>query len=86
MMKRILGSPCISGAQKSTELQRYGRAYQQPAQQLVAQTNYLGIGTGALIGVLLGNQGGGGNGRALATVAGLIGGGFLGNEVEKRAR
>jgi outer membrane lipoprotein SlyB len=42
--------------------------------------------TGAVLGGVLGNQVGGGNGRKLATVAGAVGGGYAGNEVEKRAR
>jgi uncharacterized protein YcfJ len=54
-------------------------AYQQaPAAQ---QPNYLGIGAGALIGGLVGNQIGSGNGKKLATVAGAIGGGYLGNQI-----
>jgi uncharacterized protein YcfJ len=44
----------------------------------------VGIGAGAVIGGLLGNQVGGGNGKKLATVAGIIGGGYLGNEVANR--
>ncbi|MFZ6673163.1 glycine zipper 2TM domain-containing protein [Undibacterium sp. Xuan67W] len=44
----------------------------------------LGIGIGAVIGGLLGNQVGGGNGRTLATIAGAAGGGYLGNEIAKR--
>jgi hypothetical protein len=51
-----------------------------------AQPNYLGIGAGAVIGGLLGNQVGGGRGRALATVAGAVGGGMIGNEVQNRTR
>ena len=50
-----------------------------------AQPNYVGIGTGAVIGGLIGNQVGGGNGKKLATLAGIIGGGYVGNEVAKRA-
>lgn len=46
----------------------------------------VGIATGAVIGGLLGNHVGGGNGRSLATVAGAVGGGYAGNEVEKRTR
>ncbi len=48
------------------------------------QPNYVGIAGGAVIGGLLGNQIGGGNGKKLATVAGIIGGGYLGNEVAHR--
>ena len=56
--------------------------YQQPAP--VAQKSPLGIGVGAVLGGLLGNQVGGGKGKTLATIAGVVGGGYLGNEVAKR--
>ena len=50
----------------------------------VAQNSPIGIGVGAVIGGLLGNQVGGGNGKTLATIAGAVGGGYVGNEVAKR--
>ena len=50
----------------------------------VAQNSPVGIGVGAVIGGLLGNQVGGGNGKTLATIAGAVGGGYLGNEVAKK--
>jgi outer membrane lipoprotein SlyB len=56
--------------------------YQRP----LAQGSGVGIATGAVVGGLLGNQVGGGNGRTLATVAGAVGGGYAGNVIEKRAR
>jgi uncharacterized protein YcfJ len=56
--------------------------YQQPAP--VAHNSPLGIGVGAVVGGLLGTQVGGGNGRTLATIAGAVGGGYLGNEIAKR--
>jgi outer membrane lipoprotein SlyB len=49
-----------------------------------AKTSGVGVVAGAVIGGVLGNQIGAGNGRALSTVAGAVGGGFAGNEVEKR--
>lgn len=55
----------------------------QPVQQ-ASSPNYVGIGTGAVIGGLIGNQIGGGKGKKIATVAGVIGGGFLGNEIANR--
>lgn len=58
--------------------------YTQPAP--AAQPNYVGIGTGAVIGGLIGNQIGGGSGKKLATVAGVIGGGIIGNEIANRNR
>lgn len=85
--------PTYTQAQPATQYAdnsaNYGRGYSQqplpqPVQQPAAQTNYLGIATGAVIGGLLGHQVGGGNGRTLATIAGAVGGGYLGNEVEKR--
>lgn len=50
----------------------------------VAQNSPVGIGLGAVVGGLLGNQVGGGNGRTLATIAGAVGGGYVGNEIAKR--
>lgn len=65
-------------------------AYREPARQqpapAPAQPNYVGIGTGAVIGGLIGNQVGGGRGKTLATVAGVIGGGFLGNAVQNQVQ
>jgi uncharacterized protein YcfJ len=62
----------------------YQQNYSAPVQQQAAapaQPNYVGIGVGAVVGGLLGHQGGGGNGKKLATVAGVIGGGMLGNQI-----
>jgi len=47
-----------------------------------AEGSGLGAAGGAVIGGLLGNQVGGGNGRTLATAAGAIGGAVVGNQVE----
>jgi uncharacterized protein YcfJ len=66
--------------------QPYQQPVQQPVQKATAPTSGAGIAAGAVIGGLLGNQVGGGSGRALATVAGVVGGGYVGNEVEKRMR
>lgn len=54
--------------------------------QQAAQPSGVGMVAGAVLGGVLGNQVGGGNGRKLATVAGAVGGGYAGNEVEKRTR
>ncbi|MBW6391633.1 MAG: glycine zipper 2TM domain-containing protein [Halomonas sp.] len=43
-----------------------------------------GTAAGAVIGGLLGNQVGGGSGKTLATVAGVVGGGFAGREIQGR--
>lgn len=47
-----------------------------------AQGSGLGAAGGAVLGGLLGNQVGGGNGRKLATVAGAVGGAVVGDQVE----
>jgi uncharacterized protein YcfJ len=56
---------------------------QQPAAP-VAQNSPIGIGVGAVVGGLLGNQVGGSNGKTLAAIAGAVGGGYLGNEIAKK--
>jgi len=43
-----------------------------------------GMVVGALVGGLLGNQVGGGDGRKLATVAGAVGGGYAGRNIDRR--
>lgn len=63
-----------------------GRVESVRAVQQAAQPSGLGIVAGAVLGGVLGNQVGGGNGKTLATVAGAVGGGYAGNEVEKRTR
>lgn len=63
-----------------------GRVESVRAVQQQAQPSGVGIVAGALLGGVLGNQVGGGNGKKLATVAGAVGGGFAGNEVERRTR
>ncbi|WP_332815056.1 glycine zipper 2TM domain-containing protein [Ramlibacter sp.] len=50
------------------------------------QGSGLGAVGGAVVGGLLGNQVGGGNGKKVMTVIGAVGGGLAGHEVEKRAR
>lgn len=57
-------------------------AYQQT--NASSPNSPIGMGIGAVVGGLVGSQVGGGNGKTLATIAGAVGGGFLGNEVAKR--
>src|SRR3569623_955134 len=61
-------------------------AYREPipSPQPVAQNSPVGIGGGAVVGGLLGSQVGGGHGKTLATIAGAVGGGYVGNEIAKR--
>lgn len=46
----------------------------------------LGVIGGGLVGGLLGNQVGNGNGRDVATIAGVVGGALAGNAIEKNAK
>ncbi len=64
----------------------YAARDQQPVRAPVQERtpNYVAIGTGAVVGGLLGNQVGDGNGKKLATLAGIIGGGYVGNEIANR--
>ena len=46
----------------------------------------VGIVAGGVLGAVVGNQIGGGNGRTAATVLGAVGGGWAGNKVEKNIK
>mgnify|MGYP001550884381 CR=1 FL=1 len=50
------------------------------------QATGLGAVGGGVVGALVGNQFGGGNGRTVATILGAVGGGFAGNAIEKNVR
>lgn len=54
--------------------------HRKPAQD---QHQIAGTAIGAVVGGLLGNQVGGGNGKKIATVAGAVGGGYAGNKVQE---
>lgn len=55
-------------------------------QRIVKEGDGSGVGAvaGGALGGVLGHQVGNGNGRTLATIAGLVGGAMLGNHVEKQ--
>ncbi len=63
-----------------------GRVESVHAVKHQAKPSGVGMVAGALLGGVLGNQVGGGNGRKVATVAGAVGGGYAGNEIEKNSR
>ena len=54
--------------------------------QREANPSGAGAVAGAVLGGLVGNQFGGGDGKALATIAGVLGGGWAGNTVEKNMK
>ena len=81
----------VTHAQQPAGQVAQGEPQQQPAPAPVQQkqaaaphNSPIGIGVGAVIGGLLGNQVGSGDGKTLATIAGAVGGGYVGNEVAKR--
>jgi uncharacterized protein YcfJ len=55
-----------------------------PVPAAPAKNSPVGIGIGAVVGGLLGNQVGSGDGKTLATIAGAVGGGYVGNEIAKK--
>lgn len=57
-----------------------------PVQREAAKGSGVGVLVGGALGGLLGNQVGGGDGKTVATVLGAVGGGWAGNEVEKRIK
>lgn len=82
--------PAVQKRQKTAQApaicQNCGKVTSIQAVQEAAPPSGVGMVAGAVLGGVIGNQVGGGNGRKLATVAGAIGGGYAGNEVEKRTR
>lgn len=72
-------------AQSTQTAQAEPAPAQAPAPQKAPEKNSaVGIGVGALVGGALGSQMGSGDGKTLATIAGAIGGGYIGNEVAKK--
>lgn len=57
-----------------------------PIQRESANPSGAGAVAGAVLGGLVGNQIGGGSGKSLATIAGVLGGAWAGNTVEKRMK
>ncbi|MEY4884626.1 MAG: hypothetical protein RIS34_2480 [Pseudomonadota bacterium] len=51
--------------------------------QREAKPGGVGVVAGGVLGAIVGNQVGKGSGRALATIAGAVGGGWAGNTIEK---
>jgi uncharacterized protein YcfJ len=85
--KHVAHAQAVAGggaAQQSTTNNTTHTAPVQTAHKSVPQNSAVGIGVGALIGGVLGNQVGSGDGKTLATIAGAIGGGYVGNEVAKK--
>jgi uncharacterized protein YcfJ len=87
IIKEVPAKPAHPVHHHASYARNDAQGYYEPAPRPApAQPNYLAIGTGAVVGGLVGNQVGHGRGRTLATVAGIIGGGFLGNQVANQNR
>lgn len=61
-----------------------GRVVSVHVSERKGEAGVVGTAGGAVVGGVLGNQVGGGNGKTLATVAGAVGGALLGREAERR--
>jgi len=84
--KRTYTEPAPKVAQAPAICHSCGRVESIQVVEQAAQPSGVGMVAGAVLGGVLGNQVGGGNGRKIATVAGAVGGGYAGNEIEKRSR
>ena len=84
--RRTYSEPAPKVAQAPAICHSCGRVESVQAIEQAAQPSGIGMVAGAVLGGVLGNQVGGGNGRKVATVAGAVGGGYAGNEIEKRTR
>lgn len=82
----LRSQPVVHQAAKAPvkPVRQYSSVPPQAPAAPVAQNSPIGIGVGAVVGGLLGNQVGGGNGKTIATIAGAVGGGYVGNEIAKR--
>ena len=63
-----------------------GRVESVQAIEQAAPATGVGAVAGGVLGAVVGNQIGKGNGRTAATVLGAVGGGYAGHEIEKRTR
>ncbi len=84
--RRTYSEPAPRVAQAPAVCHSCGRVESVQVVEQQAQPSGVGMVAGAVLGGVLGNQVGGGNGRKIATVAGAVGGGYAGNEIEKRTR
>lgn len=78
---RVVHHTPVHVASRPAEIAAPSYAQQHPVQSYVSDMNPVGTGLGAVVGGVLGHQVGGGNGKKLATVAGVLLGGYAGNEV-----
>jgi outer membrane lipoprotein SlyB len=81
----VATTPVISAAGPLMCVQ-CGRVEAVTPVQREAQASGVGAVAGAVVGGIVGNQFGGGDGKTLATIAGMVGGGWAGNTMEKKMK
>lgn len=82
-----VNAPVVAAAPAAPPCAVCGRVESvRPVQKRLQSTSGVGAVAGGVVGGLVGNQFGHGNGRTATTVLGAVGGGFAGNEIEKRVR
>ena len=81
----LLATACAAPHPPVEQSVRYGRVAQVDAVTLDSE-QHLGLGAiiGAVAGGVLGHQFGGGTGKDIATVAGTLGGAYVGNKVQQK--
>jgi outer membrane lipoprotein SlyB len=78
--------PSDNRYESNNRYSRMGRVDRIDVVSVSSHTSGAGAILGAILGGVVGNQVGGGDGRKVATGAGVVGGALLGNEIEKRQR
>ena len=81
------GNAGIPVAQRSASIcKTCGQVESVQAIEQAAPATGVGAVAGGVLGAVVGNQIGKGNGRTAATVLGAVGGGYAGHQIEKRTR
>lgn len=79
-------APVVETQSQPTLCNSCGRVTDVHTETRRGKASGVGAVGGAVVGGLLGNMVGGGNGKKVATVAGAVGGGYAGNEIEKNQK
>lgn len=82
----LVGGTMPMAAQRAPVCSTCGRVESVQAIQQAEPATGVGAVAGGVLGAVVGNQIGKGNGRTAATVLGAVGGGYVGHQVEQRTR
>jgi outer membrane lipoprotein SlyB len=80
------GASSTPVAQRAAICKTCGQVESVQAIEQAAPPTGVGAVAGGVLGAVVGNQIGKGNGRTAATVLGAVGGGYAGHQIEKRTR